>query len=456
MGGAPTPAVVGLLLASAVAAPLAAALAAPPSRLWTTVERLATKHLAAAHEDVLRHRARVEPRAATVGLNDYRAIFRAHAADSSHTGGSAEEILADARRAGVEIVFLSDHYRPPRDFMAGWRGVRQGVLFIPGAEARGFLLLPETTVLQQMEGDVALLLQAVSRGSGLAFLSHIEDRPDHSLEGLAGMEIYNRHADAKDDGESMRALVEWMTDPEDLERLQAAVRVYPEEVFAAQLDYPALYLDKWDREGRNRRVVGVGANDCHHNQVFVVKKIDDTSVRLGTVVDDDDEMRVYTSRRRPKLPQMTRGRSPGAVLARVDFDPYWVSMRNTSTHILAAELSEAAVRTAVAAGHVYVSHDWMADPTSFRLYLRGTGGGIEALMGEEVPLRPGLTLAAEFPLECHIRVLRDGVELAWSRHSQVEHPIERAGVYRVEGWLEVDGEMRPWIYSNPLYVRAAD
>ena len=31
--------------------------------------------------------------------------------------------------------------------------------------------------------------------------------------------------------------------------------------------------------------------------------------------------------------------------------------------------------------------------------------------------------------------------------------IKKAGVYRVEGFLTVDGEMRSWVYSNPVYVR---
>ena len=38
-------------------------------------------------------------------------------------------------------------------------------------------------------------------------------------------------------------------------------------------------------------------------------------------------------------------------------------MRFVSTHVLAPALEEAAVRAAVLAGHVYVSHDWIADPT---------------------------------------------------------------------------------------------
>src|SRR6185295_18685519 len=30
---------------------------------------------------------------------------------------------------------------------------------------------------------------------------------------------------------------------------------------------------------------------------------------------------------------------------------------------------------------------------------------------------------------------------------------KETGAYRLEAWLKVDGEERPWIYSNPVYVR---
>lgn len=36
---------------------------------------------------------------------------------------------------------------------------------------------------------------------------------------------------------------------------------------------------------------------------------------------------------------------------------------------------------------------------------------------------------------------------------ELERPVESPGVYRVEAWLDADGERRPWIYSNPIYVR---
>ena len=40
-----------------------------------------------------------------------------------------------------------------------------------------------------------------------------------------------------------------------------------------------------------------------------------------------------------------------------------------STHIIAPELTEAALRDALRAGHAYVSHDWMCDPSGFRFEL---------------------------------------------------------------------------------------
>jgi hypothetical protein len=58
---------------------------------------------------------------------------------------------------------------------------------------------------------------------------------------------------------------------------------------------------------------------------------------------------------------MAQGRKPGDELARLDFDPYERSFLNSCTHVLAPKLEELSIRTALKAGHAYVSHDWMAD-----------------------------------------------------------------------------------------------
>src|SRR5262249_50708635 len=84
---------------------------APQPRL-TPVERLAPAHLKAAHADAIRIQEGRRSLPTTAGLNDYRTILHAHAEDSDHTGGTRPEMLAEAKRAGVHAILLTDHYRP--------------------------------------------------------------------------------------------------------------------------------------------------------------------------------------------------------------------------------------------------------------------------------------------------------------------------------------------------------
>ena len=173
-------------------------------------------------------------------------------------------------------------------------------------------------------------------------------------------------------------------------------------------------------------------------------------MRIGTNVDADDKMRTVSATLRPGIRVLTKHRKPGDVVARLDFDPYHRSFRNVSTHILAPKLDEPSIRDALRNGHAYVSHDWICDPTGFRFEHSTVG------MGDEVKFAPGSKLVAEFPIDCRIRLLRGGKIIAELSGHRLEHAVDEAGVYRVEGRVVLDGEERPWIYSNPIYVRLRD
>ncbi len=129
----------------------------PPRSRYGAVARMTLKHLAAAHADAERHRAarrsieKIAVTARSFGLHDYRAILHAHAEDSAHTGGTRMEMLRDAKKARVKVILLSDHFRPPRDFMDSWRGLRDGVLFIPGSETHGFVIHPDESMMDVMK-----------------------------------------------------------------------------------------------------------------------------------------------------------------------------------------------------------------------------------------------------------------------------------------------------------------
>jgi hypothetical protein len=419
------------------------------------VERLSLARLAAVHADVRKLQARRVVVPPLPGLNDYRCILHAHAEDSAHTGGTLPDMLADAKKAGVHAVLLTDHFRPPRDFIDGrWRGLKDGVLFVPGSEANGFLIYPTKSILPRMGLKGRDFIDTVTAGGGMIFLSHIEERPDHPLDGLTGLEIYNRHYDARRDRASMLAVALKLTDPRQLAELQESVRRYPDELFAFQCDYPKVYLDKWDEGTRQRRLTGVAANDCHHNQVLLVKMVDAETVLIGTNVDPDRQMRKVTATLRPGIREMTKGHKPGDVLARLDTDPYAVSFRNCATHVLAPRLDEPALRAALKAGHAFVAHDWMGDATGLRFAARDGRGGMAGIMGDEVKLADGLKLTARLPLPAYVRLLRYGQEVAKSEgKADLELAVKEAGAYRLEAWLRLDGEFRPWVFTNPIYVR---
>jgi hypothetical protein len=74
-------------------------------------------------------------------------------------------------------------------------------------------------------------------------------------------------------------------------------------------------------------------------------------------------------------------------------------------------------------------------------------------MGDEVPLSAGSKLRAAAPMRCTLKLIRNGETVLTTLSKSIELEVKSKGAYRVEDWLERDGEQRPWIYSNPIYIR---
>ena len=372
-------------------------------RRYSTVERVSPGHLREVHAGRLKLEASRNRIERLTPYNEYRAVLHAHAEDSAHTGGTRAELLRAAKITGTEIVMLTDHVRPPRDFIDdSWRGIRDGVLFIPGAEAEGFLAYPERSIKSEKYSSPSEFAAIVLRTGGNIFLSHVEERFDFSTEGLDGLEIYNHHTDLKDEGPFLRWLRDALIDPVRLRDLERAIREYPQEFFAVTQDYPADILAKWDRDLALRPLTGVSANDCHHNQGFVVTSASSDSIEVKERVDPGKPRKVTVSEN-PQIAELLRGRSPGDVIANLDFDPYERSLLYVSTHVLATALDERSVRDALRRGRAFVAHDWIFDSTGFQ-FLATKNGKAVATMGETVKASSDLMLHADLPAQARIRL----------------------------------------------------
>jgi acetyl esterase/lipase len=50
-----------------------------------------------------------------------------------------------------------------------------------------------------------------------------------------------------------------------------------------------------------------------------------------------------------------------------------------------------------------------------------------------------------------LKVIHNGKVVAETRGMELTAQAAAPGAYRAEAWLEIDGELRPWVYSNPIY-----
>jgi hypothetical protein len=333
-------------------------------------------------------------------------------------------------------------------FVDGHRGLKAGVLLIPGAETGGFLAFPRQSIQDQKTDIPRAFSNLVRSTGGEIFLCHLEERMDWDIANITGTEIYNTHADFKDEVHFVAAL----RSPMIMFSLVGAVKQYPQEVFGALLDYPADYLQRYDQLCQKARRTGVAGNDSHHNQAYRAKVIDNGKVlvedALGTRIALLDPEQLVP------LKLLTAGRKPGDLIFDLDLDPYPRSFRHVSTHLLLTEISELHVRQALAGGRAYVAFDWLADPTGFVYW--ADRGAVNWPIGSEVAFTEGLHLRAEAPHEGRFKLVRDGEVVHERNGPELDLPVDKPGVYRVEVWLNLAGEDRPWILTNPIYVRGKE
>lgn len=428
----------------------AIALAFAAARCATAVDaldRLSAERLEAVHQAVARLQAARQPLPRAGPFGEYRANLHVHSAFSHDSRGQIDQIVAAAKAAGSQVLLFTEHPADRYDFFTdGHQGLRDGVLLVPGAEMKGLLVFPRQSVRGFEAGPVQEFSDLVRGRGGLTFLCHLEERLDWELRGLTGVEIYNTHADFKDELRLATAFRNplWLVGAAD--RLQR----YPQEAFSALQDYPADYLRRWDQLCQLVPHTGVSANDSHQNVGLVVRLVEGGRVRIEDAL--GQKLLELDARALAAVRPIPADATAGTVLFQLQLDPYENSLRHVGTHLLLGELSVAAVWDALQAGRAFVAFDWIADATGFDLAVHS--GGQRHELGSRLPLAADLALHGRAPLPAHWKLIRSGTLLAESDGAEIQMHLTEPGNYRVELWLDVAGEPRPWILSNPFYVQA--
>jgi hypothetical protein len=348
-------------------------------------------------------------------LHDLACVVHLHSTYSDGTG-TVPEIAAAGRRAGVDVVLLTDHdtLEAKQRGEEGWYG---SVLLLVGEEVsptgRDHYLafgIDEVIRHRRLNLDAAGICRAVADAGGFGFAAHPFskgstrfDRPgmpfsDLECEALHGIELWSFVTDSAERVASIPELVRFVMRPESV------------------VDHPPREnVEAWDRLCRERRVAALGGLDAHQ-----------IGRRIGN---------------RVPLKLMSYSRS----------------FRYLHTHVLCEELPDGdlahdreQVYAALRAGRCFIAMDALAPARGFSFWADGPAG--TTTMGAEEPAGDW-TLHVSAPRPAELRLLRDGSEVARATGATLEHRADEPGVYRAEAQLDTRWGMRTWILSNPIYLR---
>jgi hypothetical protein len=107
--------------------------------------------------------------------------------------------------------------------------------------------------------------------------------------------------------------------------------------------------------------------------------------------------------------------------------------------------------SALSKGRVYISLDSFKPARGFSFTVEDEQ--CRSHMGDTFDLKGNATLRVTLPYKALIRLVKNGVTWQEEIKKDIEIAVMEPGIYRAESWLKIMGKIRPWIFSNPIYVR---
>ena len=338
----------------------------------------------------------------------------------SDGAGSHADIAAAAMKAGLDAVIVTDHNIWVNGPAGYYKDGDRRVLIMVGEEIHDQARRPQKSHLLVFGAqrelatyayDLQVLLDAVEKAGGLAFIAHPVDPAapsvnqgdiswvDWNVRGFTGLELWNGFSEFKPRIKSMLHAIYYAYFPQRIAR-----GPHPEA------------LRRWDELlASGKKVVAVGGSDAHSHHM-----------RLGP-------------------------------LRRTVF-PYEFHFRAINTHVFVprplgtdAASDTSMILDALRQGHCFIGYDLPFPTRGFTL----TAHGMQqtAQMGDNLDCKGGVTFKIRLPRRTECVLLKDGKPVrTWRNRDLCTYITTEPGVYRMEAYIHYLGRRRGWIYSNPVYV----
>ncbi|HJP90306.1 MAG TPA: hypothetical protein VJ875_00015 [Pyrinomonadaceae bacterium] len=329
------------------------------------------------------------------GFVEYKGMVHVHSFLGGHSTGTFSEIISAAQANQLQFVIMTEHAEKEFDTAAmTLSGMHGGVLFINGSE------------MSAANGDRTLVLP-----EKVSIAAYPAEFKNWDTADLNGLEVYNVFTNAR----KINPLVAFFD-------VLWSQRRYPELIFALYVDRPDDSLRKWDELSARSHLTATAGNDAHAN--------------IGVSLKD----------------------SSGKSLLGIQLDPYTTSFHLVRLHVLVEQnktFDATSLLEAVKAGHCFIGFDFLGDTSGFSF--EAENGTERKIQGDEISLKQDTRLLVRTPLPSRIKVFKDGVVFSEENGvSAKDFPIHERGIYRVEAYLPQLGPLmagKPWIISNPMYIR---
>lgn len=358
-------------------------------------------------------------------LYDYTGAIHLHS-DYSHDGRiTIEHIVDAAKQNNIDFLMFTDHnwLQARHDGLEKWYGdvlVLIGVEVTPRYNHYIAFGIDEPLIVcdipwvfpydEDLDINPQFYIDWVRGRGGIGFIAH----PDH--EGALRFHV-KQHPwlDWGVNGYTGIGIWDFMTD------WQSYVKDYVTAFFA--YFFPAhvlkgpkqITLTRWDELNRYRKVVGIGELDNHDT----VKEL------LGM---------------------------------RFEIFPFAKAFRFVTTHVLSevpflhnSSLDRRLIINALKRGRAYIALEYFKKAKGFRFIIMDETE--IATMGDDFFLDEIAILRVHPPCKAKVRVIKDGEVIREEITESLWMGIDERGVYRVEVYLRHFLKYRPWIFSNPIYVR---
>lgn len=374
-------------------------------------------------------------------LNLYRGVIHVHSYWSHDSEGTLADILPAARENDIDFVFLSDHPHGNRDTLPrGYDGYFDGILMEAGSEKQGFITWPLDSLVIDWSIDKDSIARDISSIGGILFYSHTEEPHNWDNKWYHGMEIYNFHADTKD--ESLVPVIS---------NFIINGKKYPmwslREVFDEQIHI----LSLWDSLNTRRKIVGFSAVDTHENQNLRARYLKDGRVEwVGPNANVIDTTEVNFLNR-----WLLHEPDSSGWIFKWMIDTYRYGFNYITNYVFADTLTVESIAEHLKKGHIYTAFRSLGDAGGFLYYCTGENDSIMAILGDSIRFDKVKALKAVSPLPGRFRLVHDGKIVNMSASDTYEYTweelIER-GAYRIEINVSINDKAVPWLYSNPIYI----